>query len=41
VFDAANIVQQAFPDLPPDEIAGDVLRLISDMSKKNLVLNVD
>jgi len=41
VLDATNIVQQAFPDLPPDEIAGDVSRLISDMSKKNLVLNVD
>ena len=39
VLDATNIVQQAFPDLPPDEIAGDVSRLISDMSKKNLVLN--
>ena len=41
VLDAANIVQQAFPDLPPDEIAGDVSKLISDMSEKNLVLNVD
>ena len=41
VLDATNIVQQAFPDLPLDEIAGDVSRLISDMSKKNLVLNVD
>ena len=41
VLDATNIVQQAFPDLPPDEIAGDVSRLISDMSKKNLVLTVD
>ncbi len=40
-LDATNIVQQAFPDLPPDEIAGDVSRLISDMSEKNLVLNVD
>ena len=41
VLDATNIVQQAFPDLPPDEITGDVSRLISDMSKKTLVLNVD
>ena len=41
VLDATNIVQQAFPDLPPDEIAGDVSKLISDMSKKNLVLNDD
>jgi hypothetical protein len=40
-LDATKIVQQAFPDLPPDEITGDVSRLISDMSKKNLVLNVD
>ena len=41
VLDATNIVQLAFPDLPPDEIAGDVSKLISDMSEKNLVLNVD
>ncbi len=40
-LDATKIVQQAFPDLPPDEIAGDVSRLISDMNEKNLVLNVD
>jgi hypothetical protein len=40
-IDATNIVQQAFPDLPPDEIAGDVSKLISDMSEKNLVMNVD
>ena len=40
-IDATNIVQQAFPDLPPDEIAGDVSNLISDMNEKNLVLNVD
>jgi hypothetical protein len=40
-IDATNIVQQAFPYLPPDEIAGDVSNLISDMNKKNLVLNVD
>ena len=39
VFDAYNIVQQAFPDRPPKKIARDVSRLIHDMSKRNLVLN--
>ena len=39
VFDAANIVQQAFPEMPPSKITRDVLRVINDMSKKNLVLN--
>ncbi len=41
VLDATNIVQQAFPDLPLGKIARDVSNLISDMSKRNLVLNVD
>ena len=39
VFDAADIVQQAFPEMPPSKITRDVLRLIDDMSKKNLVLS--
>ena len=40
VIDANNIVQQAFPDRPPKKIARDVSRLINDMSKRNLVLNI-
>ena len=39
VLDATNIVQQAFPDLPPNKIARDVSKLFNDMSKGNLVLN--
>jgi hypothetical protein len=38
-FDAANVVQQAFPEMSPSKITRDVLRLINDMSKKNLVLD--
>ena len=38
--DATRIVQQAFPAMPPEEIARDVSSLISDMSRRNLVLNV-
>ena len=38
-FDAANIVQQAFPEMSPSKITRDVLRLLYDMSKKNLVLS--
>ena len=41
VPDATNIVQQAFPGLPNNKIARDVSKLISDMSKRNLVLNDD
>ena len=33
-FDAANIVQQAFPKMHPSKITGDVLRLKNDMRKK-------
>jgi hypothetical protein len=40
VIDANNIVQQAFPDRFPKKIARDVSRLINDMSKRNLVLNI-
>lgn len=40
MMDATRIVQQAFPDMPPGEIARDVSTLISDMSQRNLVLNV-
>jgi len=39
VLDATNIVQQAFPDRPPNKIARDVSKLFNDMSKKALVLN--
>ena len=38
-FDAANIVQQAFSEMSPSKITRDVLRLIDDISNKNLVLN--
>lgn len=39
--DATRVVQQAFPEMPPEEIARDVSTLISDMSRRNLVLNVE
>ena len=39
--DATRIVQQAFPGMPPEEIARDVSKLIHDMSQRNLVLNVE
>ena len=38
-FDAANVVQQIFPEMSPSKISRDVIRLKNDMSKKNLVLN--
>ena len=37
IFNATNIVQKAFPDMPPPKIARDVSKLINDMSKRNLV----
>jgi hypothetical protein len=39
--DATRIVQQAFPEMPPEEISRDVSTLISDMSRRNLILNVE
>ncbi len=39
--EATRIVQQAFPEMPPEEIARDVATLISDMSRRNLLLNVE
>ena len=39
--DATRIVQQAFPEVLPEEVARDVSKLISEMSQKNLVLNVE
>ena len=39
--DATRIVQQAFPEMPPEEIARDVATLIRDMSLRNLLLNVE
>ena len=39
--DASRIVQQAFPEMHPEEIARDVSTLISDMSRRNLLLNVE
>lgn len=41
VLEATSIVQQAFPDLLPEKIAGDVSKLINDMIKSNLILNDD
>ena len=37
--DAIRIVQRAFPEMLPEKIAGDVSTLITDMSRKNLVLS--
>ena len=39
IIDATNIVQQAFPDLPTNQIARDISKLFNDMIKRNLVLN--
>ena len=36
--DAVRVVQHAFPDIPPDQIAADVSRLIQKLEKKGLVL---
>ena len=35
-LDAANIVQQAFPEMHPSKITGDVLRLKNDEFVKSL-----
>ncbi len=35
--DAVRVVQQAFPDIPPDQIAADVLKLIKELEDKGLV----
>ena len=40
IADAGRIVQEAFPDTPPDQIAEDVSRLIGDMERRRLVLRV-
>lgn len=37
ILDATNLVQQAFPDTPPQKIAEDVAKLINELSKRNLV----
>ena len=39
--DATRIVQQAFPEMPPEEIFRDVTTLIRDMSQRNLVRIVE
>ncbi len=39
--DATRIVRQAFPEIPAEEIARDVSMLISDMSQRNIILNVE
>jgi hypothetical protein len=38
VLEAVAIVQQAFPDVQPNNIAEDVSKLINEMSARNLVL---
>ena len=38
---AGRIVQEAFPDTPPDQIAADVSTLIMDMEKRGLILRED
>ena len=35
---AARVVQEAFPDTPPDQISGDVSRLIRDLENQGLIL---
>ena len=37
--EAIRTVQRAFPEMPPDKIAGDVSTLVNDMSQRNLVLS--
>ena len=37
VEEATQIVQQAFPDVPPKKIAGDVSRLFKQLAKKGYV----
>lgn len=39
INDATTMVQQAFPDICPQEIAKDVSKLINKMHKRNLVFN--
>ena len=39
--EAATIVQAAFPDVPPKQIADDVSGLLNKLHKKNLVLLCD
>jgi hypothetical protein len=36
--EAATIVQEAFPDVPPKQIAEDVSKLFDELSKRNLAL---
>lgn len=36
--DATRVVRDAFPDTPPDQVAGDVARLITDLEKRRLIL---
>ena len=38
IADATRVVQEAFPDTPPDQISGDVSRLIRDLEKQGLIL---
>ena len=39
--EAATIVQEAFPDVPPKQIADDVSALLNKLYKKNLTLPCD
>ena len=41
VLEATTIVQQAFPEIPPQKIAGDVSKLFNKMTKEKIVLYCD
>ena len=40
IADAGRIVQEAFPDIPTDQIAADVAKLIADLEKKGLAFRL-
>lgn len=37
IADATRVVQEAFPETPPNQIAADVSRLIADLERRRLV----
>lgn len=39
--EAERIVQQAFPDVPPHQIAADVLKLLQELERKDLARRHD
>lgn len=40
IADAGRIVQEAFPDTPPAQIAADVAKLIAELEKKGLAFRL-